>query len=93
MKIFNQTGIFAEESPSKAPEAGTQEAGADVPPSERAKTAIKRASEVMAQGKPAKEVHEPNAYEQYVALKLSSPSEAGAYWRANKQAIYACINN
>ena len=94
MEIFNTTNkdaIFYKderEASQDAPEA-TETPSA----TEQAERAIKRANEVMAQGKNQEEAKEPNAYEQYVALKLSNPTEAGAFWRAHKDAIYACINN
>jgi len=94
MKIFNKTGIFADtvEATQDAPGASEAvETSEQVSELERAQNAVKRASEVIQAGKPKADAKEPNAYEKYVALQLSNPREAGIFYEANRQAIYACI--
>jgi len=104
MKIFNKTGIFSDTVEPTQDAPGASEAQVNLPEPaqgaseqvselERAKNAIKRANEAIQAGKPKEEAKEPNAYEQYVALQLENPTEAGIYWRANKPAIYACIEH
>jgi hypothetical protein len=89
MQIYNHTGIFAEE----ATEEATEEAQDNVHEptvTERAKNAVKRANAVMASDKPAPEQSKLNAHDEYRALQLLNPIEAGIYWRANREAILAC---
>ena len=94
MEIFNTTNpdaIFYKDEREASQDA--TEATETPSATEQAEKAIKRANEVMAQGKTQEEAKEPNAYEQYVALQLSNPAGAGEYWRTHKDLIYACISH
>jgi hypothetical protein len=88
MKIFNNTGIFAEQATEEAQDA--QDKVQEQTVSERARNAVKRANAVMQEGKPASEKPKLNAHDEYRALQLLNPVEAGIFWRANREAILAC---
>ena len=96
MKVYSKTGIFADtDKPTQeAPEATEAvETQTHAELIERSQNAIKCASEAIQAGKPAEEAPEPTAYERYVELKASSPAKAGLFWRQNKDAILACLND
>jgi hypothetical protein len=86
MQIFNNTGIFAEQATEEAQDAQDNEPTV----TERAKNAVKRANAVMQEGKPEPAKPELNAHDEYRALQLLNPVQAGIYWRANREAILAC---
>jgi hypothetical protein len=88
MQIYNHTGIFAEEATEEAQDAQDNVQAPTV--TERAKNAVKRANAVMQEGKPERAKPEMNAHDEYRALQLLNPIEAGIYWRANREAILAC---
>ena len=88
MQIYNHTGIFAEEATEEATEQDTQDNEPTV--TERAKNAVKRANAVMQEGKPELAKPELNAHDEYRALQLCNPVEAGIFWRNNREAILAC---
>jgi hypothetical protein len=85
MQIYNHTGIFAEDATEEA-----QDTVQAPTVTERAKNAVKRANAVMQEGKPERAKPEMNAHDEYRALQLLNPIEAGIYWRANREAILAC---
>jgi hypothetical protein len=87
MHIFNHTGIF-EEATEEAQDA--QDNVQEQTVSERAKNAVERANAVIQEGKPAPAKPEMNAHDEYRALQLLNPIEAGIFWRANREAILAC---
>jgi hypothetical protein len=80
MILYAKEGIYARRATEGAQDNVQQ----------RAKNAVERAKAVMEADKP--EPKTVSAYDEYKALQLCKPIEAGIYWRANKQAIYACIN-
>ena len=88
MILYAKEGIFAEQATEDA-----QEDVQELTATERAKQAIERANEVMASDKPAPERPKLNAHDEYRALQLLNPVEAGQFWRANREAILACKFN
>jgi hypothetical protein len=88
MQIYNHTGIFAEEATEEAQDA--QDNVQEQTVFERAQNAVKRANAVMQEGKPEPARPELNAHDEYRALQLLNPVEAGIFWRANREAILAC---
>jgi hypothetical protein len=83
MILYAKEGIYAKQAKEDA-----QEDVQELTATERAKQAIERANEVMASDKP--EPEPLSAYDEYKALQLCKPVQAGEFWRSHKHEILAC---